>query len=106
MPEEKLWKAVIIQAILDACHVSNAPPDQVSRIQLEARKFLMGGEDFEMICDLAGLNQHVVRKRAREVISDGMETIRFKISKTKRAKAQGASIRNRPPIDFCACDDA
>lgn len=73
MSEERLWRAVIIQAILDASHVSNAPPNEVSKIRNDARKFLFkGGKDFELVCDLAGFHHETVQRRAKEYIDSSV----------------------------------
>ena len=73
MSEEKLWRAVIIQAILDASHVASAPPNEVLKIKRDARTFLFrGGKDFETVCDMAGFHPETVRKRAKAYIESGV----------------------------------
>lgn len=90
IPEEKLWKAVIIQAILDASNVSNAAPNEVSKIQQEAQRFLKGTPDFYYVCDMAGLCPDRVRTQAKKALSNGELRITFRMSHRRRGRG------NRP----------
>lgn len=86
IPEEKLWRAVIIQAILDASHVSNAPPNEVSKIQHNARRFLSGTPDFHYVCDMAGLCPERVKRQARLMMDSKELKLNFRISHRKRGR--------------------
>ena len=86
MPEEKLWKAVIIQAILDASRVSNAPPNEMSKIQQEAQKFLRGTPDFYYVCDMAGLCPERVKKQAKKALESTEIKLTFRMSHRRRGR--------------------
>jgi hypothetical protein len=57
-PEQRLWRAVLAQAVFDA--VSGPPRDRD-----KARRWLLRpSADLEMVCDAAGIDATVVRARA------------------------------------------
>ena len=79
MPERDLWIAVLYRAAIDAV---KGPPqlDMNSRANIshknhynynrdQARHFFMeGGEDFKIICELAGRNYIYVQQKIRKII--------------------------------------
>jgi len=58
IPEQRLWQAVVNQAIHDACNTA-------WRHELEQMQafswFANGGKDFKMVCDMAGYSESYVR---------------------------------------------
>ena len=79
MPERDLWIAILYRAVVDAC--KSAPQlDMNSRANIphknqytynkdQARHFFMeGGEDFKIICELAGRNHIYVQQKMRKMI--------------------------------------
>lgn len=65
-PENRLFIAVIRLAVRDA--VSSKDPFIVAT----ARRWLLGGEDFLLICDLAGLDPVATRKSAADRINGAL----------------------------------
>lgn len=60
-PEQRLWQAVLAQAINDATRESASSPED-RRAMLEARAWLdRGGHDFRRCCTFAGLDPDAVR---------------------------------------------
>ena len=67
-PEAGLYKAVIMQMIIDASNSSNDP--KASRNEKRAMAWLFaGGEDFQAVCAMAGIDANVVQIFARTLIS-------------------------------------
>ena len=63
--EQRLWKAVVLQAIEDICAVHY-------RDQRAAIKWIFcNSEDFRMVCELAGVAPRWVRQKAFEKIIIG-----------------------------------
>lgn len=64
-PEQRLWQAVLAQAINDATRESASSADD-RRAMLEARAWLdRGGYDFQRCCTFAGLDPDAVREAWR-----------------------------------------
>lgn len=64
-PEQRLWQAVLAQAINDATRES-ASREEDRRAMLEARAWLdRGGYDFQRCCTFAGLDPDAVREAWR-----------------------------------------
>lgn len=84
-----LWLSVIVQAILDA------RGKNVTRLeQARAVSWLAGtdGEngDFATVCDLAGIEFSVMRKRIKELLGDDSLIVDFRCNKkSSRKKAVG-----------------
>jgi hypothetical protein len=86
-PEQALWRAVIEQAIKDACGKLCEPNDQRN-----ARDWLLQpNRNFSQVCALADLEPDYVRKLAREAI----EAYAHKINAT--AKREPKPKRARMP---------
>lgn len=61
-PEQRLFRAVICEAIRDAISVPTERPDNRDVVKSRARTwFERGGADFRMVCEAAGLNPDHVR---------------------------------------------
>jgi len=61
--EPSLWRAVITQALMDAATASRKP--EARRIKADAVRWLLTpSEDFDTVCDHAGLDPDYVRSRA------------------------------------------
>lgn len=55
--EHRLWICVIVQTIRDALSAPRALNSQEALIRTEARRWLRGGhEDFDEVCELAGVD--------------------------------------------------
>lgn len=71
-PYVALWRAVLIQQVMDAKTVSGDREKRAFKRQAES--WLFGGEtggDFETVCDLGMLNAERVRRGIREVSRQG-----------------------------------
>jgi hypothetical protein len=74
-PEVRLFRHIIIHAVLDAIYGSSDPRDNSVGIRAAARAwFVDAGEDFQAICECAGMNPRVVRKDALAYIARQRET--------------------------------
>ncbi len=68
--EPGLWRAVITQALMDAA--SNSKKSDAKRTRNDALAWLLGNtEDFEIVCDNAGLDPDYVRTQARAALHRG-----------------------------------
>lgn len=68
--EAVLWRAVIMQAVVDAANRSLNP--EASYQRHEAVAWLTGrSRDFVMVCDLAGLDPGYVRRMAQKALRGG-----------------------------------
>lgn len=66
-PEVRLFKSIILQAIIDASNTSNIP--KAKKIELEAKNWIFGnGEYFQDICYKANIHPEHVMKTAKKVI--------------------------------------
>ncbi|MFK8040448.1 MAG: hypothetical protein AB8B67_03860 [Rickettsiaceae bacterium] len=69
-PDISLYRAVIIQAIIDATNVSNQKKDK--NVTVAANKWLFNDseyQDFKEICSRADLEPYFVRKIASKIIN-------------------------------------
>ncbi len=77
-PEVNLYRAVIMQMIIDATNVSKNP--KMIKNADHAKEFLFGnGEDLEIICDNAGLTKSEVIKLAHNLIKSQKRKVANKI---------------------------
>lgn len=68
--ESSLWRAVITQALMDAASRSKKP--EAVRHRQEALEWLLGiTQDFETVCENAGLDPDYVRTEARAALGRG-----------------------------------
>ena len=66
-PEVRLYKSIIIQAIIDASNISE--DSYAKKIELDAKAWLFGeSKDFQEICFRAGLEPCYVIKIAKKII--------------------------------------
>ena len=66
--ERAMWRAVILQALLDA--VSKSGKEEANRSRRDARRWLSSGEDFDEICLLAGFQPSYVRRKICNTLRD------------------------------------
>lgn len=67
MPEVNLYRAIIMQMIIDASNTSQNP--KLREHEEHAKEWLFGeGEALEITCENAMLSKHEVQKAAREAI--------------------------------------
>lgn len=68
--ESSLWRAVITQALMDAA--SRSRKTEAIRHRQEALEWLLGiTQDFEIVCENAGLDPDYVRTQARAALKRG-----------------------------------
>ncbi len=68
--ETSLWRAVITQALMDAG--SNSAKMELRKEKARAIAWLSGvSEEFDLVCHLANLPPHYVRKKAKEAMARG-----------------------------------
>lgn len=64
-PEVRLFRHIIMNAVLDAIYGASWEPHRTGQVKAEAFNwFTNAGPDFEMICECACMNPTVVRKKA------------------------------------------
>lgn len=68
--EVALWRAVIVQALMDAASASGKQEMQQSK-QEAIRWLLRGGEDFSIVCEMAEMNPERVREQAVRALENG-----------------------------------
>ena len=74
MPEVRLYKAIITQAIIDVSNTSNTATSK--KIELEAKNWLFGDSShFKDICNKADLSPEKVVKMARDAIEMNSDKI-------------------------------
>lgn len=67
-----VWRAVLTQALVDAR--SNMQNTEAKIEKARARSWLLnGGNDFNTVCELAGLNPEYVRRRVRNILEHRAE---------------------------------
>ncbi len=88
--ERALWRAVILQALEDAASNTQKPAGKYHKI--EALNWLEGrGEDFAMVCDLAGLLPKDVRCAAKRALLNGCKW-RLPAGQGAKAKKKAAQL--------------
>lgn len=93
-PEAGLYKAVIMQMIIDASNSSNDP--KACRNEKRAKAWLFaGGDDFETICVMAGIKPNIVQIFARTLIAMHHEKLKIgsKISKKGKSRVRCSNMR-------------
>lgn len=87
-PEAALYKAAIMQLIIDASNTSKDP--RACRNEKRAKEWLFSGsDDFYFTCAMAGMNPKIVIKLARELIGiHRQNTETFHERKKKMAKKE------------------
>lgn len=90
--ERRLMLAVLLTAIMDAAGENTGTTTRRERdlVRGTALGWIRdGGEDFETVCDLAGVEPRQVRRAAFDFIAGDKE-----IPRTKRMSAAGMDARN------------
>jgi hypothetical protein len=86
-PERNLWVAVIRQALYDAAVIAwiNSPLDRYL-----ARRWLKGdSQDFQMVCDLAGIHPDMLRRLASKIDQPDFRRIFNKGKRYKKKHKRG-----------------
>lgn len=84
-PEVKLFRSVILNAVLDAIYGSSLTHENDTFIRADALNwFAEAGEDFVQTCEHAGFHAPTVRRKAIDYIL---------------AQREAPSSRTRPPIN-------
>lgn len=82
-PEVRLFRHIILNAVLDAIYGSSLRHEQ--RVKVEAWNwFVRGGADFRKVCECAGWHPEIVRSKALKYIS---------------AQRESPDTATRPPIN-------
>ncbi len=64
---QSLWRAVILQAVIDACSRSKKKVNKIER--KKAQSWLLDmSDDFISVCNMANYNPHYVRRKAKEIM--------------------------------------
>ena len=71
-PERRLYKAILMQAIIDSSNTSN---DRVpKKLELEAKNWIFGNSKyFREVCDKADMNPEYIMKIAKKAIKVNLE---------------------------------
>jgi hypothetical protein len=70
--EQAMWRAVILQALTDAASESQKYEARLEREK--ARRWLLAaGDDFVMVCDLAGFDPMRVKRHVRRALAGGCQ---------------------------------
>lgn len=93
--EPGLWRAVITQALMDAATASTKP--EARRIRQDAIHWLLSpSDDFDAVCDNAGLDPDYVRSRAAQAVLRNC-TWRLPAGQGWRAQARLAAAAQLAP---------
>jgi len=85
-PEVGLYKAVIMQMIIDASNTSLDP--KACRNEKKAKSWLFaGGDDFYMICRMANIESNVVIRFAKTLIAIHAEKSKAALIKKRKSKS-------------------
>lgn len=71
-PHMVLWKAVILQAFADMASQSKNRELQIDK-ELAKIWVFSNSKDFYMVCDLANYHPDDIRKKAKEIIKNGLQ---------------------------------
>lgn len=104
--EQNLWKAVVLQALLDAAGQSKGtfarwPEWKHQAIKQEALRWLLvDKEDFFDVCELAGIDARVIREFSKRLKNNETEAqllvINFRDTFYKRAKKPVGETDDKP----------
>jgi hypothetical protein len=97
--EQNLWKAVVLQALLDAAGQSRGtfarwPDWKHQAVKREALRWLLvDKEDFFDVCEMAGIDARIIREFSKRLLNNETEAqllvINFRDSFYKRGKKSG-----------------
>lgn len=82
--EERVWRAVIVQAIMDARSTSTVSGERIAR---EAARAWFGTSDFYAVCDRAGLDPDYALARAIRALDPNFNW--------RKRTGQGWRVKNR-----------
>ena len=92
-----LWLSVILQMIIDARTESRKPPN--IRRREEALEWLDAeddqGSDFAMICDLAGIDFELMRRKAWRIVRNGTELLDFRCLRKPQIHNRAGECRTK-----------
>lgn len=92
-----LWMSVAMQALIDARSNSNKP--EMRSIRKSARTWIQpAGEelsDFELVCDLAGIESEVAQKRFLEIVEGSEIGVDFRCLRKESAHNKGQEQRSK-----------
>jgi hypothetical protein len=94
-PEAGLYKAVIMQMIIDASNSSNDP--KACRNEKRAKAWLFaGGDDFDSICVMAGIKPNIVQIFAKTLIAMHHDKARnvTKLASKRNSKSHLTIVRD------------
>ncbi|MBF8246937.1 MAG: hypothetical protein ISN64_03025 [Rickettsia sp.] len=75
-PEIMLYRAIILQAIIDATNTSDAKIPKI--LEKEAKNWIFNSnEDFDIICENANINPEYVRKISSKTIELNLDKSNF-----------------------------
>lgn len=87
--EPGLWRAVITQALMDAATASSKP--EARKVRADAIQWLLSpSDDFDAVCDNAGLDPDYVRSRAVMALQRGCSW-RLPVGQGWRTRARAAA---------------
>lgn len=103
--EQRLWRAVIDCAFRDAVELPKLWFGSRSRehlerhrhrLQDEARRWLLsGGDDFVLVCDLAGRCPVEVRDQARRLLDDPEMQARYRVARDGLSGRRSAGTKSK-----------
>lgn len=76
MTEQAMWRAVITQALYDRHKPSAVTHNEAQKVQDEATRWLLGCQDLEEVCDLAGIDYNYVLDMARTISRERLQEMR------------------------------
>jgi hypothetical protein len=92
-PEVRLFRHIILNAVLDAIYGSCLTHEDSEQIRAEAwRWFAQAGSDFRNICELAEMHPETVRANALSYIQEERETLP---TKARRPRLSALQPRNK-----------
>ena len=68
VPETRLWKAVIINAIIDALKKNNNKYNKINKHQA-LNWLLQDNYNYHYVCELAGISSNKFRRKIKKIIS-------------------------------------
>ena len=87
--ETKLWRATVLQALVDATEYDASVGTSTALARDQARAWFLGyststRENFEQVCDLANLNHFAVRTMVKRVLTEGRKVHRSQLTAALR----------------------
>jgi hypothetical protein len=96
LPEQALWRAVLLQMITDA--LSNSQKIDLIRYRRDARHWLLrSSRDFRLVCDYAGYNPDWLQQQIIQFLQDNAQNM---LTLTPHASS-ATTITQRTAQAFC-----